>query len=369
MRRRAESEPCIGSWFSRFHLCLFKSQQLEARIRDLAVARPDAVAFTSPVEVPAILSSLGDRQMIYLHEYRGELVSTRLTHTGHESSTVADAERVRTVALHLLSAMRRSFINPKMARPDRVEAGLDELGEILLTSGGGVGETVVVPPPDLIALPWNAMATRVIPDTRVVVAPSADAWARAERRTQTLRRVAVVAGGRLAHSQSEAEAVARLYPDMSEVLIGDRSTVERVVRSMASVDLVHVVAHGHLRQDNPMFSAIELSDGNLNLYNLEEIESAPSTVVLSACDSVHGSVVSGLEMFGLSSVMLSRGSRSVLSTVAPIPDSPASIAAVERIHGELALGEGAAEALRLAQRESAPDTVDPSLALVVYGAG
>ncbi len=117
-----------------------------------------------------------------------------------------------------------------------------------------------------------------------------------------------------------------------------------------------------------MFSALELADGFLNLYDLEGLVSVPDTVVLSACDSAHDNVVGGNEMYGLTSLLLSRGARSIIATVAPIPDSPESVEAVARIHRGLSGGASAATAVQAAQTGFDRAEVDPSLAFVAYGA-
>ena len=57
---------------------------------------------------------------------------------------------------------------------------------------------------------------------------------------------------------------------------------------MAAIDgawLVHVAAHGTFRSDSPLFSAIELDDGPLTVYDLERLKRAPYRVILSSCNS------------------------------------------------------------------------------------
>ncbi len=168
---------------------------------------------------------------------------------------------------------------------------------------------------------------------------------RADRQARRSKRVSVVAGPRLEYAAAEAERVAGLY-ETPEILDVDGATVEAVIETMGQCDRFHAVAHTRLRDDNPMFSALELADGYLNLYDLEGLESVPDTVVLSACDSAHDNVVGGNEMYGLTSLLLSRGARSIIATVAPIPDSPDSVEAVARIHESLSAGASAAAAVQ-----------------------
>jgi CHAT domain-containing protein len=245
---------------------------------------------------------------------------------------------------------------------------ISELALTIIAPGVGAGaDLVVVPPPELLGLPWTAMGRSVDPGLSVTVAPSAGMWARADGLARRQASLGVVAGPRLEFAASEAGRVAGLFDDEAEQLAGTAATVEAMLQTMGRCDRLHAVAHTLLRDDNPMFSSLELADGFLNLYDLEGLESVPDTVVLSACDSAHDNVVGGYEMYGLTSVLLSRGTRSVIATVAPIPDSAESVEAVVRIHTALKEGATAAAAVRDAQI-GFDDTVDPSVAFVAYGA-
>ena len=341
-------------------------RRLEERIRDLILARPGDGTSRQAANMNEIRAALGDRTMLYFYERNGSLIASLVTAGFVTSEPIGEVQHLRRVARHLLSALRRCFIYPEHSNPSRVSSGIEELGALFGLVPSSAGQVVVVPPPEFVGLPWNAIAAAA-KGLSVVVAPSADAWARADRLELPSGEVRVVAGPRLEHARTEADRVSAIYGDRARSLIDDQSSVESVLDAMSGCATFHAVAHGRLRSDNPMFSALELSDGDLNLYLLEGLERSPSLVVLSACDSAQGNIVSGLEMFGLSSILLSRGSKSILSTVAQIPDSPASVAAAEAIHRNLRDGIGPAEALRevLADRTS---PVDPIVAFVAYGA-
>ena len=341
-------------------------RRLEERIRDLILARPGDGTSRQAASMNEIRAALGDRTMLYFYERTGSLIASLVTAGSVTSEPVGEVEHLRRVAQHLLSALRRCFMYPEHSNPSRVSSGIEELGALFGLVPSSAGQVVVVPPPEFVGLPWNAIAAAA-KGLSVVVAPSADAWARADRLELPSGEVRVVAGPRLEHARTEAGRVSAIYGDRARSLVDDQSSVESVLDAMRSCATFHAVAHGRLRSDNPMFSALELSDGDLNLYLLESLERSPSLVVLSACDSAQGNIVSGLEMFGLSSILLSRGSKSILSTVAPIPDSPASVAAAEAIHRNLRDGIGPAEALREVLADST-SPVDPIVAFVAYGA-
>jgi tetratricopeptide (TPR) repeat protein len=341
--------------------------RLEIRVHDLAMARDQgANAGTETLDVAALITRLGPRQMLYVYDTGGRAYGELLGPDGIERIELGESERLRFLAGHLLSALRRGFMRGRTSNV--VHEMIAELAGMLLTPLEGIGsDVVVVPPPDLAGLPWMAMGQVVDPAMTLVVAPSAGLWMSADGLAQRRGRLGVVAGPRLEHAVSEAERVAGVYTDDAERLSGDAATVDAVLATMGSCDRLHAVAHTMLRDDNPMFSSLELADGFLNLYDLESLNSVPDTVVLSACDSAHDNVVGGHEMYGLTSVLLSRGTRSVIATVAPIPDSAESVEAVVRIHTALNEGATAAVAVRDAQI-GFDDTVDPSIAFVAYGA-
>lgn len=344
-----------------------EARRLEKRVHDLAMAREgDPGSRTSSDSVEDVTAALGARHMLYIYDIGAQTYGEMIGPSGMERVELGEPERLRFLAGHLLSALRRGFMRGRSSSV--VHEMIAELAGLLLAPLAGSGtEDVVVPPPDLLGLPWTAMAKAIDPDLRMSVSPSAGLWARADGRSARRGRFGVVAGPRLEYAPMEAERVGGVYAG-ADLLAGGDATVEAVLRTMARCDRLHAVAHTRLRDDNPMFSALELADGFLNLYDLEGLESVPDTVVLSACDSAHDNVVGGHEMYGLTSVLLSRGTRSVIATVAPLPDSAESVETAVRIHTALNEGASASAAVRDAQSGFAAGVVDPSVAFVAYGA-
>jgi tetratricopeptide (TPR) repeat protein len=343
-------------------------RRLERRIGDLSVAREQNAGAVSPYQqVEQVTDVLGPRRMLYLYDVADRTFGEVVGMDGTRRVELGDGRHIRYLASHLISALRRTFVMGTQRR-GQIKTMVAELSGMLLSPLDGVGtDVVVVPPPELLGLPWTAMGRSVDPGLSVTVAPSAGLWARADGLARREESLGVVAGPRLEHAVSEAGRVAEVFASETQQLSGDSATVEATLAAMGRCDRLHAVAHTLLRDDNPMFSSLELADGFLNLYDLEGLESVPDTVVLSACDSAHDNVVGGYEMYGLTSVLLSRGTRSVIATVAPIPDSAESVEAVVRIHTALKEGATAATAVRDAQI-GFDDTVDPSVAFVAYGA-
>lgn len=344
--------------------------ELETRIRDLALSH-ESVARPYPRGRPTVgdlTRSLDGRVMVYLYHADEHLHCEILGAQETQRFSLCESSAIRSLERHIGSTIRRSFLYPESLSAGRAQSLIEELGELTFGSMKlQQSRIVVVPPPDLIALPWNAAANRIDSSLEVVVSPSATGWYTAQHHHSTPSTTAVVGGPDLQHADREARVVAGFHGDPTQ-LLGDDATAARFVDVLRNHEQLHLVAHTRLRPDNPMFSAIRLSDGDFNLYDLEDVGSTPQRVILSACESATQNVVGGHEMFGIVSILLAAGSREILATVAPIPDSEESIDAVTRIHEGLAGGFSAATALHEAIGDPSGNGIDPSVAFVAYGA-
>ncbi len=125
---------------------------------------------------------------------------------------------------------------------------------------------------------------------------------------------------------------------------------------MAGLDgasLAHVAAHGHFRQDSPLFSSLEMADGSLSVYELERLRKAPYRLILSACDSGVLAPVGADELLGLASALFSMGTAGLVCSIAEVNDD-ATAALMLDLHEHLAAHpeDGLAGAL-LAARQAA----------------
>ena len=257
---------------------------------------------------------------------------------------------------HALFALRREVVGRGTYRLDLAEIGRrlerNLLGEsVRLLRGGPV---VVVPTGRLHAVPWGLLPS--LRDRATSVAPSASAWLRARRAAQpSEHRVVLVGGPRLVTGDAEVRHLAAQYPD-AVVLAGGNAVAERVMAAMDGAWLVHIAAHGTFRADSPLFSAIELDDGPLTVYDLERLKRAPYRVVLSSCNSAVGEAVGADELLGLVSALIALGSAGVVASVVPVND-PATVPFMLALHDRLLGGAGLAEALTLARHAVGPDSV------------
>ncbi|GLY53926.1 CHAT domain-containing protein [Lentzea sp. NBRC 102530] len=176
-----------------------------------------------------------------------------------------------------------------------------------------VEEVVVVPDGVLHDLPWAALGPRVH------VLPSLSGW----RGGRTGERVWVT-GPRVGR-----EAVALRKKHGGTIA---KSTVDETLKALEGAGVAHIAAHGHVNEENPLFSYLELEDGPLYGYDLARIEDPPDTVVLSACES------------GLARAFLDAGTRAVVASVLEVPDAQVSVA-MEQVHERIAHPVEAARAV------------------------
>lgn len=259
----------------------------------------------------------------------------------------------------------------KLARQAADDAGrqLDDLLFDPLRADIGRRRLVMVPTGRLHATPWGLIPSMA--ERPIQVAPSAAAWLRSTRRTRDMAgtaagaasdtasagRIVLVAGPRLAAAEAEVAAVAAHYDD-AEVLVGSRASVQAVLSAMDGADIVHIAAHVTLRADNPLFSALELVDGPLTVYDLEQLSVAPRVVILPACQSGVTAVRAGDELLGLVSALLALGTHTVVGTVLPVRDSVAG-PFMQSFHGRLRRGEESSAALPGARATA--DLNDPAV--------
>jgi tetratricopeptide (TPR) repeat protein len=215
-------------------------------------------------------------------------------------------------------------------------------------------ELVIVPTGALHSLPWAVLASlRACP---VSLAPSIALFL--DRSSQPGRAgdsprpgragdTVLVAGPGVPSALEEIAALGRLYPGAA-VLTGSDATARRVAAAMAPATTVHISAHGRFRTDNALFSAFDLADGPLTVYELEQMGVAPQLLVLSSCDAGRSDVQPFDELMGATATMLSLGCRAIVASVLPVPDAGAPAVMVD-FHTRVLSGVAPAAALSLSQ--------------------
>ncbi len=271
---------------------------------------------------------------------------------------LGDAGRVTDELAALGFALRR--LGRPRGSPAVVEAGRRSADEALarldeqllapLRARLAARDLVVVPTAPLHAVPWPSLPS--LAAAAVEVAPSSAWWCQRPA-PPSAGEIALVAGPGLPGAASEVGELAARYPG-ARVLTGAAATVEATTRALDGAALAHLACHGRFRAENPLFSALELADGSLTVYDLERLTRAPAVVVLSACDSGVSAVRPGDELLGLLSSLFALGTDAVVASAVPVPDLDTS-ALMLAFHDALGRGATAAAALGAAR-----DAVDPT---------
>jgi len=336
---------------------LRERRRLEAAVRQRVLQTPAISAVDAKLFITAdLVEQLGETSLLELTDVDGQLYAVviaegrlRLEHVGPTQSAVHSLA-------HALFALRREGSRRGTHRLDLTEIGrrleLNLLGRSARLLRGG--PVVVVPTGKLHAVPWGLMPS--LWQTPTTVAPSASAWLRAGHAVPPTKSGVVLVGGPgLATGDAEVWHLAARYPDAT-VLAAGGAVTEQVMAAMDGAWLVHMAAHGTFRADSPLFSAIELDDGPLTVYDLERLKRAPYRVVLSSCSSAVGVAVGADELLGLVSALISLGSAGVVASVVHVND-PATVPLMLALHDHLRRGSGVAEALTLARHAAGDDPV------------
>lgn len=320
---------------------------LQEHITRVDRARSGAVDEEMEFSVDRLVDELGDRALLEIADHRGRLVAVVVQQGRARFVELGATEPVIGELSHIRFGMRRAA---RRGRP----FGAGELSRIdrMLFDGVEVGdEVVIVPPPSLMAAPWAAMPT--LRGRSLAIGPSAELWWRARSRRADLDRVLVAGGPDLSIAEAEVTAVGELYEGAN--VLGARADAEEVRSGLDGADVAHIACHATFRSDNPMFSSLRLGDGDLNVYDIERLQAPPSMVVLSACDSGYTEARPGDELAGLTSALLSLGTRSVVASVGLVPDKPATSDLMLDFHRGLIEGLEPATALTRAQTEKLDD--------------
>jgi CHAT domain-containing protein len=126
------------------------------------------------------------------------------------------------------------------------------------------------------------------------------------------------------------------------------ATTEVLRRESADVDVLHLACHAQFRADNPLFSALKLSDGWFTARDAYGLRLDCGLVTLSACETGMNAVAPGDELLGLTRGFLSAGSPSVMLSLWTIDDA-ATAELMTAFYEELARVKSPAAALRNAQ--------------------
>jgi hypothetical protein len=237
-------------------------------------------------------------------------------------------------------------------------------------------ELVVIPSATLW-LGWRGQPR--VPANRRVLA-LADPTLDNRPRTRAIERHAVVQHaftlGSLPHARRESGAIRRQLGNV-DTLVGPHAT-ERTVKTqnLRDYEIVHFAAHAVADDSRPERSAVLLApgagdeDGLLQAREIAELDLDGRIVVLSACRTASGAILSGEGVMSLARAFFAAGARAVVGTRWPIRDDHAA-AMFESFYFHLGRGASLSSALMHARTDAIADGLPASAwaALVLVGDG
>ena len=342
---------------------LRRQAALEGTIRRHSRRSPGLGSHVTPrVSVAALSQTLGDRALAEFVVIEGTLHAVVVAGGRATLHDLGPVERVTAEIDWLRFGLQRLSVEGAAGRDvtrplggvSRAAAKLDAFLIDPLRAHLDDQPLVIVPTAALHSLPWSALPS--LHGRPLTIAPSASAWHARATAPAGEGDIVLVAGPDVERARAELDTLQQFYPSARR-LDGNGASAERVLAALDGARLAHVAAHGVFRADNPLFSSIRVADGPVTVYDLEALDRAPSTLVLSACESGLSGVRPGDELMGLASVLLALGTNVLVASIVPVPDE-----ATRRLmcvfHERLAAGDLPAAALAAAQVRIAAD--DPA---------
>ena len=182
--------------------------------------------------------------------------------------------------------------------------------------------------------------------------------------------------GRLPHARRESRALSRHIGSV-DALVGPLASEYAVkTRDLRDYQIVHFAAHAIADETHPERSAVFLSpgadseDGLLQAREIGELRLEGRIVVLSACQTASGAVLSGEGVLSLARAFFQAGARTVIGTRWPVRDEDAA-SLFETFYEELGKGASISEALARTKIEAMLANRPPQVwaGLVLLGDG
>ena len=330
-----------------------RQAELEARIRQSSWLRPAArAAGRSRLSLSGLRAALGGRLLVEYDVLDGDVLAAVVEPARTRLVRLGPLAAVRFEVSALLFALRRLARGSTRAALPAARAGLARLAALLLDplrlpEHPGL---VVVPVGELQRVPWSALHR--VP---LSIAPAAAMWEDSARRLAPGGGVVLVAGPEVPGGAAEIAELATLHQG-ARVLRPPESTAPAVTAALSGAGLAHLACHGRVRQDNPIFSSLLLSDGPLTVHELDLRGAAPHRIVLAACESGSEVGYAGNETLGFVSSLLARGSAGLVASAVVVPDWDV-VPLMRSLHEAVLRGSSLAEALFAAR--SRLDPADP----------
>jgi CHAT domain-containing protein len=291
----------------------------------------DLLAFIVTDERIAVSDALGSKRQIAeaLEQFRFQIAALRhgagLQHTYSELLTRRVQYHLRTLHSLLLARFENQL---------------------------GARNLIIAPHGSLYYVPFHALydgSSYVIEQREVSYTPSAQMLLRTATRRHDLERAVLVGvpDARAPQLRGEIEALTPLFMNVT-TLLGEQATLQALRESAPFANVLHLACHGEFRPDNPLFSALQLSDGRLTVRDVYELNLRCELAVLSACETGMSAIAPGDELLGLARGFLAAGIASLVVSLWAVDDE-VTATLMHHFYQRLLMGDRPATALRDAQ--------------------
>jgi CHAT domain-containing protein len=263
--------------------------------------------------------------------------------------------RFQTDAMRRGAGRMQNHLNQLLRRAQHY---LTELYHMLLApleDQLGQRRLVIVPHRTLHYVPFRALyngSQYVIEQREVCTVPSAGVLHHCLTRPTTALQSALLLGvpdERAPRVRDEVEALVHLFPQ-AVALLDQEANTSNLRQQAPGVDVLHLACHGQFRPDNPLFSALRLSDAPFTTRDAYGLELNCDLVVLSACETGVSAIAPGDELIGLARGFFAAGAPTLIVSLWAVDDTTTATM-MTTFYRHFQAGVRPAAALRLAQRE------------------
>ena len=341
------------------------SRQQETRlIRTLSLLQRTDKEFSSvqeafSVDIEALRSSLpadttlleyyiakGTILALVVDQHRIQVVPTTL------ASTVADIWRAMAADLSRAAIVPSSRRRSEHFAAGHLEALYSELVEPVEELIAGE-RLLVVPHGSLFYLPFHAFRVRgtFLGDLYPLsYAPSATAYHLTRVRefgAKTAQDALVVFPGEADDELAQLAGQIAVTMPRASLVAGYDASDDRSRSRRTRNRVIHLLTRAQLRDDNPMFSTVQMGATPIHFFDLYQLKLDADLVAISGCSPSLQADAKGNEIVGLVRGLLYSGARSVLTTLWDV-EADTWAAFAEAFYPRLSEGESAESALRAA---------------------
>jgi len=160
----------------------------------------------------------------------------------------------------------------------------------------------------------------------------------------------------LSWTEGEVKAIDRHF--RTDAFFGKSATEQQFRSRSSDYSILHVASHGILNEQNPLFSKLifyphetdSVNDGFLNTGEVFNLEIPAEMVVLSACNTGVGEVLTGEGVISLANSFFYAGAKSLVMTLWTANDQSSAVI-MDNFYHNLKLGNSKSQALTNAKLE------------------